>query len=328
MDTRLLVTTTLAASLTTSFATAEATRHQVSSFAELAQHVNDLGDLTSTLVVMDDDDTLTMMPCPKGSKPKNCQYLGGPAWYAWQENLLTDNPDSPYLVAKDEATLLKLSTMLFAINNMVYTEADVPKVLNNLSSKGVRLLVETARGYETTSATAAQFSALTAATGSYSQLISRNSLIMEDSNTTSLPGPYTPCNIPGSRSVNYQQGVIYVAGQNKGTMLQCLLQSYENSESDNPALPIRNIVFIDDTQKNVDDIYQTFAGQQRYQVRALHYNAFDAHKAALTTGPNAKTYQDNAKRRWEKISQVLHHQLQSTIATDPNAEKLQRVSQQ
>ncbi len=328
MDTRLLVAASLAASLTTSFAVAEATRHQVSSFAELAQHVNDLGGLTGTLVVMDDDDTLTMMPCPEGSKPKHCQYLGGPAWYAWQDNLLKNDKNSPYLIAKDEATLLKLSTMLFAINNMVYTEADVPKVLNDLSSKGVRLLVETARGYETTSATAAQFSALTAETGSFAQLISRNSLIMEDSNTTSLPGPYAPCNIPGSRSVSYQQGVIYVAGQNKGTMLQCLLESYENSELDNPALPIRNIVFIDDTQANVDAVYQTFAGQQQYQVRALHYNAFDAHKAALTTGPKAETYQANAKRRWEKISQVLQHQLQSTIATDPNAAKLQRVGQQ
>lgn len=287
-----------------------------------------LDDPTATLVVMDDDDTLTMMPCPQGSKPKNCQYLGGPAWFAWQEDLQKNDTDSPYLITQDFDQLLEVSTLLFAMNNMVYTENDLPDVLAKLSSKGVRLLVETARGVETSSATAAQFQALDAGDSSFARLIEKNSLVMDDSGSASLPSPYTPCNIPGSRPVSYQQGVMYVAGQNKGTMLQCLLQSYESQSVDNPALPIRNIVFIDDTQANVDAMYQAFKGQQRYAVKALHYNAFDEHKNALTQGPKAKTFQDNARRRWEAISQVMQRHLQSPVTTDANEAQLQRLSQQ
>ncbi|MBL4661327.1 MAG: hypothetical protein JKY19_13300 [Alcanivoracaceae bacterium] len=62
------------------------------SFAELQQVVENLGKKGQkrTLVVMDDDDTLTMMSCPNQNDAASCQYLGGPAWLAgsrhcWQQ---------------------------------------------------------------------------------------------------------------------------------------------------------------------------------------------------------------------------------------------------
>jgi len=328
MDTRLLSAAVLAAALTTSStASAGASKHQVESFAGLKNHVMELNAPTATLVVMDDDDTLTMMPCPTESEPLRCQYLGGPAWFAWQQDLL--NTESPYRVANDFNELLDISTLLFAMNNMVYTESAVPAVLSSLASKGVRLLVETARGVDTSSATADQFAKLDAdglPAQSFQQLIADNSLVMDSANNASLPSPFTPCNIPGARDVSYQQGVMFVSGQNKGNMLKCLLQNYDNSMSVAPALPIRNIVFIDDTPENVEDVYKAFQHQQRYTVKALHYNALEAHKAALTSGPNSQRFQENAKLRWDAINTVMQKHLQSPITDDINNPAYQRVS--
>merc|ERR1711991_1270545 len=107
-------------------------------------------NLKQTLIVMDDDDTLTMMKCNKNKGFKNCQYLGGPAWYAWQDKILKDylnyGKDNVYRIASTEQELIDISTLLFNLNKMPYTEKSIPNVLSRLSNKGVKLLVETARG--------------------------------------------------------------------------------------------------------------------------------------------------------------------------------------
>jgi len=290
---------------------ADSSKSQVGSFQQLKEIVMEMGEPHSTLVVMDDDDTLTMMRCSSESKPDSCQYLGGPAWYAWQSNLV--GTASPYRVADTEGELLNISTLLFAMNKMDYTEEDLPSVLYDLTGKGVRLLVETARGGSNLSATEMQMDNLKVNDSNHSSFldtISKNSLRMGPMNISSLPSPFTPCNISGTREVVYQQGIMYVAGQNKGVMLNCLLKYYENHNSGNTAFPVKNIVFIDDTQKNVDDVYNAFKDNTYYTVKALHYNALDNHKAALTAkGKQGDKLRNAAKERWEAIHSTLSQQL-------------------
>ena len=84
--------------------------------------------------------------------------------------------DSKYRVASNEDELLKISTLLFSLNNMPYTDKNIPEILSKLSQKGVRLMVETARGSDNLSATSAQFSNLQAPNGTFLQLIKGNSL--------------------------------------------------------------------------------------------------------------------------------------------------------
>jgi hypothetical protein len=291
----------------------EAVKRQISSFKELQEIVEKIADPTATLVVMDDDDTLTMMSCQDADKSDKCQYLGGPAWYAWQSKLV--GTDSVYSVAKTQEDLFSISSLLLAMNNMEYTESDLPQVLHALTNKGVRLLVETARGSSDVSATERQFTkrlVKNSPYGSFLDMISANSLVFAPDNLTSLSGPFIPCRIPGARAVSYQQGVMYVAGQNKGIMLKCLLRRYQSANSD--GLPIKYVVFIDDTQGNVDDIYSAFKHSDQYNVKALHYDALDKHKNALTEGPRKNTYQENAKQRWNAIHTTMHKELLNPAA--------------
>ena len=283
-----------------------------SKFADVINIINELDDPKSTLLVMDDDDTLSMIRCTE----TQCQYLGGPAWYSWQSNLLTTK--SVYRVADKSEDLLKISTLLLSINYMVYPELDIPEVLESLSDSGVKLLVETARGPKNLSATVNQFTHLQPMDGSsydnLLDLINENSLMGSSSNMTSLASPFMPCEAAapsGTRAVSYQQGVMYAAGQNKGVMLNCLLQSTESSD-------IKNIVFIDDTLKNVEYVFNQFVDSQ-YKIRAIHYTALAKHKAALTEGAGAKLLQETAWARWEAIKTILDIELvDSAIPTFNN----------
>lgn len=336
----------------------------VNSFSQLQQAVLELKEeskqknLSNTLIVMDDDDTLTMMECADRSEPKSCQFLGGPAWFSWQENLLKQyqsnhpiqqdlnllqqleakngkltkqekelqqeleklakesaNTVQPPLVANNMGDLLDIAALLLAINNMPYTEEqEVPSVLKTLTKDQAKLLVLTARGTSNLSATESQFAALTATKAdqkkgitavSFQELIHRNALNGQKSGIASIAGPFAPCTQSASaRNVSYQEGVMYVSGQNKGEMLKCLLSKTDSSQ-------IKNIFFIDDTLQNVVDVFSAFEGQDQYKVTAMHYTYLKKHKEAFM---GEKALQDKANKRWEDVKDSLSAHLKSPTA--------------
>jgi len=280
----------------------------VGSFKEFKKVVNNLGskNLPHTLVVMDDDDTLTMMSCPVQDDIDKCQYLGGPAWFSWQDELLETN--SSYKVANSFDDLLNISTLLFAMNDMVYTEKELPNVLHSFTQAGVKLLVLTARGIDTLSATSSQFSNLKvllngSKKSSFLDFISNNALKGNKSDISSIASPFIPKIYKASRPVSYQQGVMFVSGQNKGEMLKAFLSKTQSSN-------IRNIFFIDDTMKNVQDVNNAFSESKNYNVNAIHYVALQKHKAALTKGVNALKHQSMANERWNSIKAIMTKELQ------------------
>lgn len=252
---------------------------------------------------MDDDDTLTMMPCPDQNNIITCQYLGGPAWYTWQNSLL--NKNSKYRVAANSKELLEISFLLLSMNYMSYTEKDIPQTLRSLTKSGSHLLVETARGVENLSATANQFSNLTV-TGPNPEIllefISKNSLTGTKSGTSSIASPFNTCSRL-KRPIAYQQGIMYLAGQDKGVALKCFLDKTNSSF-------IKYIVFIDDTLENVENVIKEFKNQTKITVKAFHYTALEAHKLALTKGKDKDIFQNNTKKKWDAIRKVLKGELQ------------------
>jgi len=280
----------------------------VGSFKEFKKVVNNLGskNLPHTLVVMDDDDTLTMMSCPVQDDIDKCQYLGGPAWFSWQDELLETN--SSYKVANSFDDLLNISTLLFAMNDMVYTEKELPNVLQSFTQAGVKLLVLTARGTDTVSATSSQFLNLEVSLNglqksSFLDFISDNSLKGNKSDISSIASPFIPKSYEATRAVSYQHGIMFVSGQNKGEMLKAFLSKTQSSN-------IKNIFFIDDTLKNVQDVNDAFSKSRVYNVNAIHYKALQKHKEALTKGANAPKYQDIANKRWQSIKATMIEELQ------------------
>lgn len=282
---------------TGSAATAGATRGELKSFSELTGLVKDW-DLSKTLIVLDDDDTVSMMACPSRDK---CQYLGGPAWFSWQNSLL--GTQSPYRVANTFPDLLVISGLLLAVNDMPFTEPSLPVALDTLAQGGARIMVETARGAGNVSATEAQFIKLEiAGADNLLAFLNRHAPTFGHYGLASLASPFMPCSIPGAQPITYRQGVMYLAGQHKGPMLACLLSRYAAEPGTSP---ITHILFADDTLENVTSVYDTFKTSDTYTVTALHYTALQAHKAALTEGDMAKTYQDQAYLRWHSLRATM-----------------------
>ena len=281
----------------------------VESFTNMQKYIKE-GMEKSTLVVMDNDDTLTTMSCPDRSKPDTCQYLGGAAWFDWQQEQI-ENMSQPR-VADTFTGLLDISAALFSINYMPYSAKDVPGVLDTLTDKGVRLLVETARGDANIAATEAQFQRLSIDNqegDTLFSLISSHSLTF--GNNSSKASPYQPCPEQKLRAISYRNGAMYLAGQNKGIILKCMLDEYNAQEG---VEPITHVIFIDDTEGNVKNVREAFAGSKTYNIHALHYTALSEHKKAFTDGRMADTYQENAMQRWHAISHILRHKLPSSLS--------------
>ncbi len=303
-------------SLCTANVFAQSSYNEVKHFDEIERHVKKLGSSKQTLVVMDDDATLTMMSCPDRKQPEFCQYLGGPAWFAWQQDQVEQMAQPRVADTFDE--LLTISGLLFATNDMPYTDKKIPQVLDDLVKDGVRLMVETARGDANISATERQFSVLNTKSqygNNLGTLISNNSLMFNDH--PSLPSPYRACQIPNKNAktpISYRNGVMYLSGQNKGVILKCMLERY-NSQSNNP---ITKVVFLDDTKKNVKDVAKAFEGKDngnnKYNVHALYYTLLEAHKDALTKGEMARIYQDNAMERWQYMKEGMNRAQLNSVA--------------
>lgn len=286
---------------------AESNHWEISSFTALIELVKEIDQAYNTLIVMDDDDTISMMECPNYHDPEQCQYLGGPAWFSWQNAQISKNLQPRVANTFDE--LLVTATLLFNLNTMVYSQPEVPTVLKKLTGSGVRLLVETARGNSDISATEQQFSRLPFdKTNSFATHLSENSLLFN--HLSSKASPYTPCDISTMRGITYRNGTLYLEGQDKGINLICLLDEFNQQKS---ATKLTHIIFIDDTLKNVISVHNAFKDKPHYQVKALHFNALDKHKAALTKGKYAGQHQKNAMDKWEMIESVLEVELNNPI---------------
>jgi len=242
------------------------------------------------LVVFDDDNTLLTTPkhCPTPSA-LTCQYLGGAAWYQWQEQLLKTDPESPFLVAKTIAGLDRVSTLLFAMMPMEPTEPDVPGLLRDLQRMDVSVMIETARSPDMALIT-------------WNQLL-RNHVALNEhpigDRVTYYSLPAKRCGRAewGDQPVSVEDGVLYTSGRDKGRMLSCLLR-YKPERS-----PYRAIVMVDDGAENLVHVHDALS--QHYQLSLFRYAALDKKVHAFLHGPNSKAYQAEATARWRSIVQAM-----------------------
>lgn len=234
------------------------------------------------LIVLDDDDTLTRMPCNKN----HCQYLGSSAWYIWQNHL---NPNDPQRVAPTSDRFNAIASYLISISNMSLTEKDVPAVLQAAHQRGMHIIVETARGDDLIPATERQL------TQNGVLPIIKNSAIRTKNNHISFAGPYLPEKISGlttNRPVAYQNGVMYVTGQNKGILLKDFLQKTGAQHS------ITHIIFMDDMMQNVKDVAAAYQNDPAVTMISLHYMKTKKQQIEFA---QSKTLQAEATAQWKNL---------------------------
>lgn len=248
------------------------------------------------LVVLDDDDTLTMIPCPNQKSVALCQYLGGPAWFAWQMTLSPSNPQS----VGNFSQLLKINTLLLNMSKMPLDDPSIPSALAAAHQVGAHILVATARGYSMLGSTETQFQQ-----DGILNTIEQNALKTPSDHIT-FPGYYFPKpwgKHAQPRRIAYIDGVLYLSGQNKGVMLQQFLQKMHQTKN------ITQVIFVDDTFQNVKDVAAAYANISNVNVTSIHFTRLAAHKAALTQGKNAKLFQAAATKQWNQLKTSMKHNL-------------------
>lgn len=226
------------------------------------------------LVVFDIDNTLLTTR----------QDVGGDSWYVWKRG--QDDAATPAGRAA-VSDLLRDNSALLELSAMQPTQADMPKLITKLQTKGVFVYALSARGPDLRGATERALGEagvdLSSAPECGAPLcVKRGRLGEAQIHAASVragwaqTGPFRP--------ITVSDGVMLVAGQDKGLMLDLLLAS----------LPTRydDVWFVDDTQDNVEHVIKA-APHIAARVHPFAYSRLWPDAAAFM---QSKVRQDKAEQ--------------------------------
>lgn len=221
------------------------------------------------LVALDIDNTLLAME----------QDLGSDQWFYWQQ-ALAENDRCSSLYAGDR---FAVQGALFHASAMRPTQPDAADQLRRMQEAGLRVIALTARGPDYRLQTFRE--------------LRRNDMSFWPAAwppQRGYPEAFTPEG--ATRPVRYEDGVFFVAGQDKGAMLQELF-----ARSGKPA-PVL-VLAVDDKQANLNDIMHAFSFKPA-KIHAWRYSREDE-KVEAFNAVAADAHWDAIEPALLRIQQVL-----------------------
>lgn len=235
--------------------------------AEMADQVLALADRLGpeqVLAVFDLDNTLLQAQ----------QYLGSDQWYEWQDHLA----DGGECVPGQVANVLAAQGALFAVTAMQLTQEDALEQVRRVQLAGIPTIILTARGASFRLSTFRE--------------LRRNGFSFRDDAigpAGGYPEDYTPAD--AKRPVRYEDGVLMVAGQDKGLMLLDLLRK---TSSPDP----RVVVMADDGEHNLVNM------RRALDDAGIAFQGFLYTRASDDPDLGADR-QDQAREQWRQIAPAL-----------------------
>ncbi len=233
------------------------------------------------------------------------QDLGSDQWFEWQSFLLSADPKSRYLVAKDFDGLLRVQGILFTTLPSHPTQPDLPRLIAKVQDAGVAAIVLTARGQEFRNATESEL-ARNGFDFSKTAPVLREQPEQKGVAATLQFVPYRKEAIAESglsdeeckrwrladqpRPISYGKGILMVAGQHKGAMLLAFLQHATKS--------YKAIVFTDQ-DRQVRRVYEALAAHG-HDVTSIEF---------LREDPRVKAFNYESKkavsRHWRRLQRAM-----------------------
>ncbi|MEM8816526.1 MAG: DUF2608 domain-containing protein [Pseudomonadota bacterium] len=280
---------TVLASVVTGCATVPNSLEQASimSYAELDETLNALPPGRS-LVVFDLDNTVLTMN----------DALGGVAWYDWQQVLEQTEQKEPGEIDNE----LNVQGILYATRDMSPVEDRVPAIIAGLERAGVDVMALTARGPAFRDATLTQLARHGIQFSERPEcgvpLCNRRGVI-DATHVEALAekrfgrAALEKHEFKSGRPLSASEGVVMVAGQNKGIVLSLLLES----------LPKRyeQVVFIDDAEENIEQM-TGFAPFIDTGLTIVHYKRFERQVLEFL---GSSERQEAVSAQWERMRQAL-----------------------
>ena len=190
------------------------------------------------LLVFDIDNTLLTMP----------QFLGSDQWFNHHAGLISSGKDAAF-GSIDE--LLAAQGAIFDLAVMKPTQDDAASLVRKAREEGVDIFLLSARGpalYDATRRELDRSGINFKAPQTCSIIICSVGGTIGDHDIRKAISAFGSTSSPGTyRDIALRDGIMMVAGQDKGTMLKVLLASIGSTSYD-------KIVFVDDTQANIDSV--------------------------------------------------------------------------
>lgn len=244
------------------------------------------------LLILDIDNTLLTMP----------QYLGGDRWFNHHAAMVAAGTDPDF---RDIGELIAAQTMLFGVGSMQATEPHIPAMLAEAARRKIDLFLLSARGPELHDATRRELHRsglrIDAPHACSFFLCTEDGLYRDDEIRTALAAiGEVPSGSP-YRDILIRDGMMLVAGQDKGVMLKLLMGAIGGRR-------YAHVVVADDGRKNIDALA---ASGNPVPMTLFHYRRID---------PSVTEAEDQAARaRFEALSVALCAALQSALCRAPAA---------
>jgi len=247
---------------------------QAISFSEVNDTVSILNErhgADNVLIVLDIDNTVLTSSVD----------LGGDIWYQWQTGKLDVKP----AVAQKVKCLFEDSIgLLYELNPMVLTEKEVPSMIESWQYNGNTVFALTSRAPKYRAATERE-------------LLNKN-INFEKSALSSIGKEPPTLRLVTERELSYMKGIMMTSGMNKGEMLQYLL---DRTQRDFDA-----IVFVDDSKKNVDNVFAQYTNTDNVEMIIFHYTKIESERigqyGAVLTDQQAELMGE----KWKTLNDTLN----------------------
>jgi hypothetical protein len=229
------------------------------------------------LIVLDIDNTILT----------SASDLGSDIWYQWQHQDLAIKPRPEQVV---NCLYEDSINLLYELAPMRLTESGLPQLIESWQKQGITVFALTSRSPGSRFATERE--------------LKRAGI---DMSITALAPDNSPAPVYREklqREMSYMGGIMMTTGMNKGQMLRYILQKTNRQ--------FTNVVFVDDSQKNIDNLYAEFnqtAGlnsQQTPNLTLFHYTKIEDERIAAQGSVLTQQQADTMAQQWRELNATLN----------------------
>lgn len=222
------------------------------------------------LIVLDIDNTILT----------STTDLGSDIWYQWQRGKFDIKPTASQKVS----CLFEDSIgLLYELAPMILTETNLNQTISNWQVSGHSVMALTSRAPKFRAATERE--------------LARNQVDLASSALVPIGQETFIFREKKGREISYMQGVMMTSGLHKGEMLLHILEK--------TAREFAAIVFVDDSQKNIDDMYNTFQNVKNLDMRIFHYRRVEDEREKRFGQVLTQNQADLMAQQWQQLNTTL-----------------------
>jgi len=250
-------------------------KQETNSFADVVSVTTALSrqyGADNVLIVMDIDNTILT----------STTDLGSDLWYQWQSDKLAVKP-----TASQKVTCLFEDSigLLYELAPMTLTENNLNQTISSWQISGHTVIALTSRAPKYRAATERE--------------LTRNQVKLTASALVPAGRDTFLFREMKGREISYMQGVMMTSGMNKGDMLQTLLDKTQRQ--------FAAIVFVDDSQKNIDDMYAAYQNIPNVDMRIVHYTHIEDEREKQFGQVLTQDQANKMAEQWEQLNSMLGH---------------------